>query len=269
VFCLDDLGAAASLLDDCWRSCSFQWCARAHISTADLVAWPSFYRQRVRFCHGTTDQMGWVDLPPSVGGHQGSVVVQGELENGEMAVMTSTLRGVLQLVQQHGAGSGVGAELAAKLARLSAQPPHAPQVAAAGAAPTPARVYAPPAAVQAPPAPAAARAVPQMPAAAAAPPPAPVAMAAAQPPKAAPPQAQPPAATAPVWSQCYSSDPSDHGNNAVAALTYVPRLSGLPGGDGHLGWLISSSRNIVNLFECNAGGGAKGIPSLMVSLWRG
>lgn len=87
---------------------------------------------------------------------------------------------------------------------------------------------------------------------------------------AAPPpwQAEPaPAAQAsvgPVWSQCYASDASDHSNSAVSAITYVPRLVGLPAGDGHQGWLISSSRNLLNLFECNAGGGSKGEPSLVL-----
>ena len=72
------------------------------------------------------------------------------------------------------------------------------------------------------------------------------------------------AAAAPAWRQCFSSDPADHAGGAVAALAYVPRIVGLPAGDGHHGWLISSARGVVNLFECNAGGGSKGIPSLML-----
>jgi hypothetical protein len=31
-----------------------------------------------------------------------------------------------------------------------------------------------------------------------------------------------------------------------------------------MGWLLSTSTGLVNLFECNAGGGVKGEPSLMV-----
>ncbi|KAI8476077.1 MAG: WD40-repeat-containing domain protein [Monoraphidium minutum] len=64
--------------------------------------------------------------------------------------------------------------------------------------------------------------------------------------------------------QCFASDAGDHGGNPIAALSWVPRLPGLPGGDGHMGWLISSGRSLVNLFECNAGGSVKGEPSLML-----
>ncbi len=33
---------------------------------------------------------------------------------------------------------------------------------------------------------------------------------------------------------------------------------------GHGGWLISSSRCMLNLWECNFGGGQQGMPSVMV-----
>jgi hypothetical protein len=49
----------------------------------------------------------------------------------------------------------------------------------------------------------------------------------------------------------------------VQALAYLPSIKGLPGGDGHGGWLISSSKGMLNLWECNYGGG-RDHPSLMV-----
>ena len=63
------------------------------------------------------------------------------------------------------------------------------------------------------------------------------------------------------WQVGWRTDSSDHGGHAVTALAYAPVLAGLPGGDGHTGWLISASRQLLNLWETSASGG-KGEPSL-------
>jgi len=49
-------------------------------------------------------------------------------------------------------------------------------------------------------------------------------------------------------------------------MSYCPQIDGLPGGDGHAGWLVSASRQILNLWECSPGGGGGpgGLPSVMV-----
>ena len=43
--------------------------------------------------------------------------------------------------------------------------------------------------------------------------------------------------------------------NAVSALAYAPMIRELPGGDGHGGWLLSASKNMLNLWECTSGAG--------------
>ena len=43
------------------------------------------------------------------------------------------------------------------------------------------------------------------------------------------------------WQVLWTTEPSDHENAAITALAYAPALSGLPGGDGHGGWLVSAS----------------------------
>jgi len=53
----------------------------------------------------------------------------------------------------------------------------------------------------------------------------------------------------------------DHDMNDVGAVAYAPMLRELPGGDGHAGWLLSSSKNMLNLWECTSGSGA---PALQV-----
>lgn len=201
----------------------------------------------------------------------GTLVVQGELNVAEIAAVTSRMRSVLALVQ--GGGAGLDAALAARLAalRLGAPPSNGPAPLAAATAaslPGPA-ARAPPLQPQFPPAAAAPRAAPPRAPAAAPPPrqqqqPAPAPARAVPPPTPAPVPAPAPSAV-PGWSQCFGSDPVEHGSSAVAALAYVPRIPGLPGGDGHMGWLISSSRRLLNLFECNAGGSRdRDVPSLMV-----
>jgi hypothetical protein len=49
----------------------------------------------------------------------------------------------------------------------------------------------------------------------------------------------------------WASDPDEHLHKPVTALAYVSRLPGLPGGDGHSGWLVSASRGLLNLWEAN------------------
>jgi hypothetical protein len=43
------------------------------------------------------------------------------------------------------------------------------------------------------------------------------------------------------WRHCFSSEPEDHDKKAVTALAYAQTLPGLPGGDGHAGWLVSGA----------------------------
>ncbi|KAF5828477.1 WD40-repeat-containing domain protein [Dunaliella salina] len=75
----------------------------------------------------------------------------------------------------------------------------------------------------------------------------------------------PPSVRQPPWEAVWTTDPADHNNDPVHALAYCPTISGLPGGDGHAGWLISSSRHTLNLWEATPGGGAKsGEPSIMM-----
>ena len=65
------------------------------------------------------------------------------------------------------------------------------------------------------------------------------------------------------WQVGWRTDGGDHGGHPVSALAYAPRIAGLPGGDGHAGWLVSASRQLLNLWECSASAG-KGEPSLQV-----
>jgi hypothetical protein len=43
------------------------------------------------------------------------------------------------------------------------------------------------------------------------------------------------------WRHCFSSEPEDHDKKSVTALAYAQTLPGLPGGDGHAGWLVSAA----------------------------
>ncbi|KXZ49128.1 hypothetical protein GPECTOR_23g57 [Gonium pectorale] len=65
------------------------------------------------------------------------------------------------------------------------------------------------------------------------------------------------------WEVCLVTDTMDHNRDPVQALQYCTAIDGLPSGDGHGGWLVSSSRKLLNLWECSAGGG-RGAPSLML-----
>ena len=46
----------------------------------------------------------------------------------------------------------------------------------------------------------------------------------------------------PSWQCVWTTDPSEHGGLPVESLCYLPSVAGLPGGDGHAGWLVSSSK---------------------------
>jgi len=50
---------------------------------------------------------------------------------------------------------------------------------------------------------------------------------------------------------CFASDAADHGKGSVTAVTYVQSMPGLPGGEGHAGWLVSASKGVLNLWETN------------------
>ena len=39
----------------------------------------------------------------------------------------------------------------------------------------------------------------------------------------------------------WATEAADHDGGAVTALAYATSLKGLPGGDGHGGWLVSAS----------------------------
>ena len=64
----------------------------------------------------------------------------------------------------------------------------------------------------------------------------------------------------------WGAEAEDHNKEPVLALAFAESLEGLPGGGaGHAGWLISSSRGMLNLWECTPGS-ASGDPALMVQL---
>lgn len=60
-------------------------------------------------------------------------------------------------------------------------------------------------------------------------------------------------AAASRWQHCFSTEPEDHDKKPVTALAYAQSLPGLPGGDGHAGWLVSGSQGTLNLWETNRG----------------
>ena len=64
-----------------------------------------------------------------------------------------------------------------------------------------------------------------------------------------------------VWR----TDPMDNDGAAISSLVHVPSLPGLPGGDGHAGYLITAAGQLLNLYECSASGG-RGEASLQVCL---
>ena len=59
----------------------------------------------------------------------------------------------------------------------------------------------------------------------------------------------------------------EHNRHPVTAMLYSSSYQGLADGDGHAGWLVSASNRLLNLWECNAGGGVAGEPSLQVG-WK-
>ena len=62
----------------------------------------------------------------------------------------------------------------------------------------------------------------------------------------------------------WSTDVEDHAREPVVALAHAEVLEDLPGGGaGHAGWLVSSSRGCLNLWECYPGSGS-GDAALMV-----
>ncbi|CAL8466974.1 g6510 [Coccomyxa elongata] len=69
------------------------------------------------------------------------------------------------------------------------------------------------------------------------------------------PEPSPAANLGPQWKVCWRTDKGDHNTDTIASLVYQPSLAGLPSGDGHAGWLISGSPQLLNLWECSASGG--------------
>lgn len=63
----------------------------------------------------------------------------------------------------------------------------------------------------------------------------------------------------------WSTEAEDHEREPVVALAHAEKLEGLPGGAGHAGWLVSSSRGCLNLWECYPGSGS-GDAALMVRM---
>jgi hypothetical protein len=58
-----------------------------------------------------------------------------------------------------------------------------------------------------------------------------------------------PAPASSGWQQAYATELEDHNGQVVSAVAYAKALQGLPGGDGHAGWLVTSSKGMINLWE--------------------
>jgi hypothetical protein len=48
-----------------------------------------------------------------------------------------------------------------------------------------------------------------------------------------------------AWDLVWAIDPEDRARDAVTAAAWAPALPGLPGGDGHAGWLVTGSCGLV------------------------
>ena len=64
--------------------------------------------------------------------------------------------------------------------------------------------------------------------------------------------------------ELWRADADAHEHGSVSAVAHTPALDGLPGGDGHLGWLVSASENLLNLWECGSGRGAPALQACPV-----
>ncbi|KAL4419287.1 hypothetical protein ABPG77_008337 [Micractinium sp. CCAP 211/92] len=64
------------------------------------------------------------------------------------------------------------------------------------------------------------------------------------------------------YRRLHRHDAAEHNNEPISSMVYVPQIAGLPGGEGHAGWLISSSRGLLNLWEASPSAG-RGEPALM------
>jgi hypothetical protein len=61
-----------------------------------------------------------------------------------------------------------------------------------------------------------------------------------------------PAPASSNWKHAFSTESEEHGGQLVAALAYCKQMPPpLPSGDGHSGWLVSSSKGVLNLWETN------------------
>ncbi|KAK3261413.1 hypothetical protein CYMTET_29676, partial [Cymbomonas tetramitiformis] len=65
-------------------------------------------------------------------------------------------------------------------------------------------------------------------------------------------------------SSRFDTPSEEHNQEVVECLHYATALQGLPDGDGHAGWLVTCSKSLINLWECNGSKGAGAEPTLQL-----
>ena len=70
-----------------------------------------------------------------------------------------------------------------------------------------------------------------------------------------------------TWTRLWCTDELDNDTVSISGLVHAPSMPGLPGGDGHAGYLVSAAGQLLNLYECSASGG-RGEASLQVQCLR-
>ena len=66
-----------------------------------------------------------------------------------------------------------------------------------------------------------------------------------------------------TWTRLWCTDELDNDTVSISGLVHAPSMPGLPGGNGHAGYLVSAAGQLLNLYECSASGG-RGEASLQV-----